>query len=223
MDKVNLLRLAIVQIGIIIVIIILVLFVLHSLNALPFSNPFSSTSQNPSGIKPKTPINSNISADIHAVSDSPGYTLSMQNKEEVIALLKQWGIYGSAFTGGYGIKGSTGSNDGVKDIEVHFTTVEQPINQYVNPDGSVYLSSITNASAGKLTVYAYIGPSILKDTSKNSKLGGYFDVIALSTLYRLANPAKSLDENSRIEEQLNKFLKEKAESETIFFKLEKNN
>jgi len=216
-------KIGIIEIGILVTLISGILFVLQSLNALPFSNPFSSTSQNPSGIKPKTPINSNISADIRAVSDNPEYTLSVQSKEEVIALLKQWGIYGSAFTGGYGIRGSTGPNDGVKDIEVHFTTVEQPINQYVNPDGSVYLSSITNASAGKLTVYAFIGSTILDDPGKNMNLGSYFDAIFLATMYRLANPAKTLDENSRIEEQLNKFLKEKAESETIFFKLEKNN
>lgn len=157
---------------------------------------------------------------ITAVSDVSGYTLKVKDEKGLVKLLSDWRIFGGSFTGGYGVTGSTISFPVLKII-ARFTNKEQPINQFVNTDSSVYMSSLTDAAPGQLTVSIYISPSILNDQSKQKGLSSYFDTQFLVTAYRLSHPETKMEEYKKSEKILQDFLVKKNKKGIQYFELVK--
>lgn len=156
--------------------------------------------------------------DITASSSVEGYTLSIKNKKELVNLLSEWGVYGKTFNGGYGLLGGTGNNP-VTKINVYFVDQIQPINQFVTQEGEVYMSSVTKASGGELSVFIHLGKFVLDNPEYNNELWRQFDYLFLTTVYNLANRETRLGQNNAPNSPLQKYLTEKNQNSTQFFNL----
>lgn len=153
---------------------------------------------------------------VKVISDIPGYTVTITKSRELIDTLKSWGAFDREYSGGYGIRGTTAGKP-IKNIVAHLTSVEQPINQFVDSDGVAYLSSITDISPSTMKISIYIAPSILTNPENKDRLGRYFESQFFTTIFRLVNPATKMEEYKMKEKELSKFFLENNEKKVYYF------
>lgn len=109
-------------------------------------------------IKAATP-NQNLPADISIVSDIPSVSAEVTNKEGLIKLLREWGIYGRVYQASVYAKGSMGTKP-LEKIVIHVTDKVQQANQYAKDiKGQIYSSSYTNLTPGQMDIYIQVDTS----------------------------------------------------------------
>lgn len=207
-------KVIVIEILIIILLIGFIIGVLGFLKIIPlgsFSPPsVTSITQN---IVPKN-------YDITASSQVTGYSVKIENKKELIDLLKSWGTFGKNYESQN--EGST-QKQPVENIGVILTSTEQSGKSgvlYKNTDGTTYLSSDLKISPKTLDVYVYISKEILNDSSKN--LGAYINTTFISTLYKQTHDIQLTKTNiSQRNEEIADLLKSLYSKNSIYFSVVK--
>lgn len=223
----------IIEIGIVLVIIFATLGILHYFQALPFSDflnekigflPKSSNLGSPR--KPLVPTPTGIilakttpipvNSDITAISDVPGYSISITNKERLIELLTDWGVYGVDYI----LPGQRGETKGpLEEIEVRLSNQQQPLFPIQGTNKNVYVSSNISANNKKFTLTIGLSPEIIQ--TRTGEAGGFITSQLISTLYRIANQTLDAQSQERRENDLTQILKKVGTSEPSFFTVSK--
>lgn len=110
-----------------------------------------------------TPVPIDFSVDIEAVSDFPGHSLSINDKENFLKTLKDWEVFGRE----YG-DDKFGNTNGMvlRKINIHLTSVEQPIYKITGKGGTA-ASTGYKFSQGTIDVYIYINTKLLDKENWN--------------------------------------------------------
>ena len=167
---------------------------------------------------PTPTINISSPPEIIAKSEVSGYKLNIQDKKELIDLLKSWNIYDKNHD--YPGWGSTG-NVPVKIVEVNFVGTDQNENVISGGKDKVLITSAKIfITPEKINVNIYIAPTILSDTKIN-KDNMLFSQFALATLIigqDLKKKGGYLEARQRVSDEV---LVSAFKKNKIYFKLEK--
>ena len=115
--------------------------------------------------------------DVSVVSDIPGYTLSVQNKNTLVAYLNTTGIWGSTFN-------QLADPVTVKQMNIHLTNTEGTINVDKNEQGQILFSSNYIFQDSAFNLYIYLSPLALNSTD-SSKL---FQQAVINNTYKFGTP-----------------------------------
>lgn len=206
---------------IIILLIIVILVVLSMLNVIPLRSFIPGLS----GIRPTGTVKDvenqalveqyrKAPASISAVSDIPGYTVSVNNEEELIRILKSWGVYGKSYGASSFASGSTGAVP-LKKIVLHMTDKVQQANKY-STDGTnktVYSSSYGNFSPGQLDVYIQV------DLSKKDVLPRQIMLQLIKFIGVVNSPAKTSADLAAVQDVIDTRFDGLADSSADYFKI----
>lgn len=203
--------------GIFIVVALLVIFgILSYLNIVPLSKflTFLPSAGKPNTVAKSVPgkkgfrdpnypvasptINLNVPKSVTAVSEFPGYTVTIKNKQELIALLASWEVYGRPFSG-TSEEGNTKAVP-ISSIVLTLTPKPQKGNLVSSPGTGVYLSSGILATEKQVNILVFVSPQILADKTKNA--GNYFQVEAFTAAYNMAHPANSAEEYTKRQNEI---------------------
>lgn len=141
--------------------------------------PFKTSSQTPTTVTNSSQTNANITTN----SNVPGYELQLENKEELIKILDDWGIFGTT-----ALMNSTGStNTPIENIVIQL----ELNNTQASPSvpGAQTTQSKMGLSSGTVTYSLFL--------TKNQLESNYYDStklldIILPRFYLLTNPIGSL-------------------------------
>lgn len=210
--------------GAVIVVIGVILFVLHYLNILSLSKIMpqffgnvSSRSLPSSNKTPSSTIVNNGLPEIQVVPDIKGYKLEIVNKNELMDILKNFGIYGKTYE-----DPAQGYTKGIplNKIVIHLTDKFYVSNPSKDLDGKILASSGLRISPGTFDLYIWFSPNILKDLkSLNSQ--SLADIEILRALYRTTYIGLSQDQKKSREQYLIDYIRAHLDGNKRFFLISK--
>lgn len=210
--------------GAVIVVIGVILFVLNYLNILSLSKIMPQFFGNvPSGSLPssnKTPsstIVNNGLPEIQVVSDIKGYKLEIVNKNELMEILKNFGIYGKTYE-----DAAQGYTKGVplSKIVIHLTDKYFASNPSKDLKGNVVASSGLRISPGTFDLFIWFPQDTLKDL-KSLNDQSLADLEILRSLYRSTYLGLSQDQKKSREQYLIDYIRSHLDNNKRFFMISK--
>lgn len=211
------LELSVLLVAIIFIIAILIYLKILSIDKiLPFLNTQKHTENTNTKIEkgriPTIAISKDIKATLTSESEIPGTKLSILNKDDFIAKLKEMGILGRV----YAIH--AGDNTPVDTINILLTNKEQPEHKMkrVN-EGTVY-SSKTTFSKNIININIYLTDKSLKDGKLSSKDKG--SLVQEAFIVALYSYAHAYDPADKIQKEYVKILQDMGKNNHIYFRVE---
>lgn len=220
--KKSILKLGLIEIGIVLVVIVVILGVLHYFNALPFSSQISrvinflpqqeiAPQGAITGVITPSPDPSNPTK-ITVTSENPKYTLSLQNEKKLVEYFNSWGIYNKRL---YTKLQDINTAQTISKITVILEAEEQATKLLSNASNQEpYLTYSTEQSGDSFIIHVWAADSALSQVQTPEERGEFVTYAVASILYNLA---ASQDPKSP-EERENDFNAELSEfAKTTFF------
>ncbi len=153
---------------------------------------------------------------IEVSSGVGGYVLELQNKDNLIELLKDWGIYGLPV-----LQRGTPGVTHIRKLQVKLVDDELPLDKIKTLNGPVYLSSnVTPQANNTILVEIQVGKDILKD--RTDEAGGFLQSQFLRTMYfqqaSINTPKKSF---KLLEQEVIEKLQQLNKEDKNYFKINK--
>ncbi len=206
-----------IEIVIIIILILIILGVLSFLNIIPIRSLIPGLGVRPTPTPPPsqgyfdperaaqlqntglyTTPNPNLPKNISIVSEIPSMSPSVAQKEGLMQLFSQWGVYGRVYQSGIYARGLMGTSP-LEEIVIHVTDKPQQANIYSNDGGeTVYSSSYAVLERGKMNIYIQIDPTQSPTTYPQQVM---FQLVNILT--KMTNPVEGTAEINAREQLIN--------------------
>lgn len=175
-------------------IVAVILFIGGVLAVLNYVGIISLSSIN-SAIFSNLPVKEQESEQIEVVSDIPGYSLKLENEEELLKILESWGVYGKDYGITYGAMGNTEGKP-LETIVIHLVDQPQGTNAFGRDKTKegIYSSSLTTISPGRFDINIYISKDIIDGLDENLPPNIVFRTTFFASIFRIANPTRNADE-----------------------------
>lgn len=207
------------------VIILIIVGTLIYLNIIPLSKFFPGQKTSPFPLKGRDlsrvisptsiPTPAPVNAQINVVSDIPDYSITLNNKEDILSILKKWDVYGKIY--GADLYNSV-TPQPLEKITIHLTDQEQKLFA-VRDNNGIYISSGITFKNNSSDLYVYIKKSILEDSKKN--IDRLLLIQALTTLYGASNQVNSVDKLNEATKLVSTTVSELEKKQNTYFKIVK--
>lgn len=221
-DKVKQFSVLVIAEVIFILCILLIVGILNYLNLLPLSKTFPGTL----GFLPhkttlqtlkQTPQRNTYSYTkkgflVTAVSDVPDYTLEIRDKQKLLTLLSEWGLYEKDFTNKI-------SNRSIYTVNLHLSTGILPNMIVTDKQRNPLVYSDIKVNNGTLEAFVSLSKTVLDENSRNRAL--FFQNGALISLYLFTKNGQVASQDAKSQNELIAVFKKLSESNTILFSIRK--
>ncbi len=199
---------------IIVLLIVVGIVVLSFFNILPLGKLLSPFKFGNNLVNTPPPQVNPKSLDVSVSSTAAHYTATLQNKEQLIDLLKFWKLQTVPVTDSQGRTGY------LNNVQVVLTDKEQPDTRIISASRKLFMGTglkFTDDHTGVLSVY--LSPEILNGTLN---YGSFLQNETLRALYNYSHPASGKEETDLRDKNFLNAYESLVNARVVFFKVVKN-